>query len=135
MPRRTSESSGTSGPDPARIRARHGLPEHGMLPPLPPALASNWSAALLIVEALVPKTLRNRARYMDRPDGLKVRVIDDPAAPVVDVGHALRLLARMLVRAHQADGDHQAIVRDTESSSDLTVVHSLAPHHDDHEAA
>ena len=54
-------------------------------------------------------------------DGLKIRIIDDPAAPSVDLGRALRMLARMMVRNHEHAGDHQAIDTASGSSSDLTV--------------
>lgn len=70
-----------------------------------------------------------------RVDRLEVRVIDDPAGGAVDLGHALRVLARLLVRSYQADGDRQAITTGSESSPALTVAASPSPHHDENEAA
>ncbi len=63
---------------------------------------------------------RAHTRRSGRIDGLKVRIVDNPAAPAADLGHALRLLARMMIRAHQADGDHGAIESADRSSSPLT---------------
>jgi len=81
-------------------------------------------------------TPRRRSRLPCKIDGLKVRVIDDPTAAAVDVGHALRTLARMLVRNYRrADGDHQAITTGSESSPALTVLPHSRPHHDEDEAA
>jgi hypothetical protein len=68
-------------------------------------------------------------------DGLKVRVIDAPSAPAVGVDHALRLLARIMVRRYQAVGDDEAITAMAPSSSTLTVVRDSRPHHDTNEAA
>ena len=68
-------------------------------------------------------------------DGLKVRILDDPAASGAELGRALRMLARMMVRGHRDAGEHAAISHEAQSGSDLTVLPTLAPHHDTNEAA
>jgi hypothetical protein len=68
----------------------------------------------------VPSTIRHRAPRRGRIDGLAIRVVDDPAASAADVGHALRLLARLLVRSHQAHADHEAIIPTSRPPSPLT---------------
>lgn len=77
---------------------------------------------------------RRRAPRPGRIDGLKVRIIDDPTTGDADLGRALRLLARLMVRAHQADGDCEAIMPVSRSSSTLTVVPQTRTHHDDEAA-
>lgn len=52
----------------------------------------------------------------------------------VDVSHALRMLARMMVRSYHVAGDHQAIDRASPPASTLTVVPKTRTHHDDEAA-
>jgi hypothetical protein len=75
------------------------------------------------------------ARRPGRIDGLKVRIIDGPAAGDVDLGRALRMLARMMVRNYDAQRDHAAIIPASSPSSTLTIVPLSAPCHDTDEAA
>ena len=63
-------------------------------------------------------------------NGLKIGIIDDLAAPVVDVGHALRLIARMMVRNHEHAGEETAITPVSRSSSALTVAANPRPDHE-----
>lgn len=63
-------------------------------------------------------------------DGLKVRIIDDPATSAADLAEALRTVARMMVRAHQAGGDQTAITENPKSGSALTVSPDPRPDHD-----
>ncbi len=79
--------------------------------------------------------LRRRTLRPGRLDGLAVRVTDGPALSGVDLAHALRMLARMMVRSHQADGDREAMIPEIKSSSELTLLRKIAPHHDTNEAA
>jgi hypothetical protein len=51
---------------------------------------------------------RHHARRRVMVDGLELRVLDDTSMSGVELGRALRILARLLVRPHQADGDHEA---------------------------
>jgi hypothetical protein len=73
---------------------------------------------------------RARARRPGRIEGLKVRIIDDPAASGAEVGQMLRTLAKMMIRAHEAAGDHTAIIPVTQASSTLTVLPHRSPDHD-----
>lgn len=73
---------------------------------------------------------RRRALRPVHIDGLTIRLVDDPAAPAVDLGHALRLLARLMVRAHQHASDHEAIIPVSTTSSTLTVLAAPSPDHD-----
>ena len=87
----------------------------------------SFPARLLVSETSVPDPSCRRARRPCRIHGLKVQVIDDPTASAVNVGHVLRLVAQMMVRAHQADGGHQAIVPVSELSLELTVGSNSRP--------
>jgi hypothetical protein len=82
------------------------------------------------MEALVRSLSRRRAPRPGQLDGLKVRIIDDPAASGADVGQALRMLARLMVRGQHANGDVQAIDSAPQSSSALTVSPNPRPDHD-----
>ena len=77
--------------------------------------------------ASVPSQSRRRTLRPGRIDGLAVRVADGPALSGVDLAHALRMLARMLVRGHQHAGAHEAMIQEDPSGSDLTVAATLAP--------
>ena len=70
----------------------------------------------------MPKRPALRVRGTGHIDGLVVRAVDDPAASGAAVGQALRMLAGIMVRGHHAAGDHEAIIPDTKSSSELTVA-------------
>jgi len=85
---------------------------------------------LVDAEASVRSPSRRRAPRPGRIDGLKVRIIDDPTTGDADLGRALRLLARLMVRAHEAHGDHQAIAVESRPSSTLTVATHSRPDHD-----
>ena len=74
---------------------------------------------------------RIRARRPGRIDGLKVRIIDDAALSGVDLGRALRILARMMVRSHEHAGDQTAIIPISQPSSTLTVSPNPRPDHVD----
>ncbi len=78
----------------------------------------------------MPSPSRLRPRRLGTVDGLKVRVIDDPAAPGVDLGHVFRMLAKMMVRGHQRTGDHEAISAVSRPASTLTVSPNPRPDHD-----
>jgi hypothetical protein len=82
----------------------------------------------------VPSQWRRRARRPGTLDGLKVRLIDDPAASGAELGRALRILARLMVRNYQAGGDHTAIIPVSPRSSTLTVVPNPRPDHTDEAA-
>ena len=77
----------------------------------------------------------SRSRRPSRLDGLKVRVIDDPAAGAADLGQALRILARLMVRGYQHAGDREAIASVSPTTSTLTVVPNPSPDHETNEAA
>lgn len=77
----------------------------------------------------MPKRATARSLRRGTIDGLKVRIVDDPAASGADVGHALRLLARLMVRGHRDAGDHTAIIPDSRSASALTVSPNPRPDH------
>jgi hypothetical protein len=79
----------------------------------------------------VPSSSRRRTLRPGRIDGLKVQVIDAPSAPAVDVNHALRLLARMLVRSSEARREREAISDEEQSGSTLTVSPNPRPDHVD----
>jgi len=49
----------------------------------------------------------------------------------VDLDHALRLLARMMIRGYRDAGDQTAIARETRSSSALTDAPNPRPDHVD----
>jgi len=78
---------------------------------------------------------RARAPRRDRIDGLEVRLIDAPVSNPASLGHALRLLARLMVRSYEAHGDHEAIADHKQSGSALTVVSNPRPDHGTNEAA
>ena len=78
----------------------------------------------------MPSLSRRRSCRPGNFDGLKVRVLDDPAAGDVDVGRALRTLARLMVRSYQHAGDQTAIVPVLRPSSTLTVLPNPRPDHD-----
>jgi hypothetical protein len=82
-------------------------------------------------EASVPSLSRRRAGRPGRIDGLKVQVIEGSTLTDVEFARALRMLARMMVRDHDARGDHQAIDAASPSSSALTVSPSARPDHVD----
>jgi len=74
--------------------------------------------------------MRNaRARRTTTIDGLKVRIIDGPALNDVEFARTLRMLARMLVRRHEANGDQHAITVESRSSSALTDSPVPRPDH------
>ena len=77
---------------------------------------------------------RPHALRPGRIDGLKVRIIDGAALSDMEFARTLRMLARMMVRAHQADGDHQAIDAVTPFFSPLTRA-AVPRTHDSNEAA
>lgn len=83
----------------------------------------------------MPKPSRHSMRGTRRIDGLKVRVVDDPAAGEVDLDRMLRALARMMVRGHQHAGDHEAISPVSRSVSTLTVAPNPSPDDETNEAA
>jgi len=70
----------------------------------------------------MPKRPSIKSRRRGRIDGLAVRVSDGPMLTDVEFVRALRMLARMIVRSQQAQGDHQAIITETKASSELTVA-------------
>ena len=72
-------------------------------------------------------SLRRRALRPGRIDGLKIRIVDGPSLTDAELGHAFRLLARMMIRSCQADTDNEAIIPDTKSSSELTVAARARP--------
>ena len=83
----------------------------------------------------MPSSSRRGALRPVRIDGLKVRIIDDPAASGAEVGQALRLLARLMVRGHRDAGDQTAITPVSQPPSTLTVLPQPSPDHDTNEAA
>jgi len=72
------------------------------------------------MEASVPSSSRRRALRPGRLDGLKIRVIDDPMVIGADLDRAMKTLAKLMVRSHEAHDDHEAIVGELGSSSSLT---------------
>jgi len=60
-----------------------------------------------------------------------MRLIDDPSAGDVSPDWVLRTLARMMIRAHEDVGDHEAIIHGSGSSSALTDSPSPRPDHVD----
>jgi len=68
-----------------------------------------------------------RARRTTTIGGLKVRIIDDAAPTDAELDRALRTLARMMVRSHEANGDHRAITVESRPSSALTVSPNPRP--------
>ena len=62
-----------------------------------------------------------RARRTTTIDGLKVRIIDGPALTDVEFVRALRMLARMMVRNHDAEREDTASASESQTSSTLTV--------------
>ena len=78
----------------------------------------------------MPSPTRRRPRSTGRIDGLKVRIIDDLTASDVDLGRALRTLARLMVRRHQAERDHTAITNEHRTAFQLTVATDTHPVHD-----
>ena len=70
-----------------------------------------------------PRPSRRRGRT-HRIDGLKVRITDGPTLSDAEFARALRMLARMMVR------NHQAIDAASPSSSTLTVLPHPRPDED-----
>ena len=76
------------------------------------------------------RSMAASSRGSNRIESLKLRIIDDAAPSDAELGHALRLLARLMVRGYEAHGDHTAISHVPPLSSALTVSPNPRPDHD-----
>jgi hypothetical protein len=74
---------------------------------------------------------RRHARGRVMLDGLELRLLDDTALSGAELDRLLRILARLLIHPHRADGDHEAIAGESQPSSALTVPICPRPDHDD----
>ena len=77
---------------------------------------------------------RRRTRGPGTIDGLKVRISEGPEAGGAELGRALKLLVKLMLRNHQHAGDHEAIIPASQSPSTLTVLPHTSPDHTDEAA-
>lgn len=78
----------------------------------------------------MPRRSRDRRFGTAAIEGLEVRIIDDPTPSGAELGQALRLLARLMVRNHGHARDHEAITN-AQSGLTLTVSPTSRPDHVD----